>query len=222
MFYGYTDLRPVSLWSFALILPPVFWTDMATVRVGTVGAPHAEVDLCLPRPLEVALEKPELRVVELYDTLRLPVFRYLVCMGVTEGEADEILQETFLRAYQHVQKGGEDSNLRGWVFRVAHNLAVNQYKRQQCFTEFVKAEGYSATAITDPSPNAEEMLLRKERWQRIGTALRSLSPQEMQCIQLRAEGFRYREIADIVGIGISTVADSLRRALTKLTGEKDA
>jgi RNA polymerase sigma-70 factor, ECF subfamily len=195
---------------------------MATLRIGTIGSQNAELDLCLTRPRNAAVEALELRIVELYDTLRIPVLRYLICMGVTEAEADDILQETFLRAYQHVLKSREDSNLRAWVFRVAHNLAVNQYRRRQCFAEVVKTDACSVAGMTDPSPSAEEMLLQRERWQRIGTALRSLSPQEMHCLQLRAEGFRYREIADIVGIATSTVADSLRRALTKLTGEKDA
>jgi RNA polymerase sigma-70 factor (ECF subfamily) len=65
-------------------------------------------------------------------------------------------------------------------------------------------------------------LLQKERLQRITVAMRTLSEQETECIHLRAEGLRYREIAQILGIGISTVADSLRRALAKLAGERDA
>jgi RNA polymerase sigma-70 factor (ECF subfamily) len=195
---------------------------MATLRIGTIGSPNTELGLSLARPHSGALETLELQVVELYDTVRLPVFRYLVCMGLTAGEADDIVQETFLRVYQHVLKCREDSNLRAWVFRVAHNLAVNQHKRQQLFAEIVQAEARSVAGMADPSPSAEEMLLQRERWQRVGRALRSLSPQEMQCLQLRAEGFRYREIANIVGIGVSTVADSLRRVLAKLTGEKDA
>jgi RNA polymerase sigma-70 factor (ECF subfamily) len=195
---------------------------MATFRVGTGTTTPADLGICVGAAKDT-VNKLERHVAELYDTLRVPVFRYLVSLGVAAGEADEILQETFLRAYRHLQGAKTDPNLRGWVFRVAHNLAVNHHKKQRWSLGLIDVETYSASfPIADPSPNAEEILLRKERLRRIGCALRSLTTQEMQCIQLRAEGFRYREIAEIVGIGISTVADSLRRALTKLTGEEDA
>jgi RNA polymerase sigma-70 factor (ECF subfamily) len=196
---------------------------MATFRVGTGNTAQADLDLCVTAQAKDAADKLERYLAELYETLRLPVFRYLVCLGLPNGDADEILQETFLRAYRHLQGGRTDANFRGWVFRVAHNLAINHHKKQRWFCGLVDLEASASFfPMVDPSPSAEEMLLRKERLRRVGIALRSLSPQEMQCIQLRAEGFRYREIADIVGIGISTVADSLRRALAKLTGEEDA
>ena len=54
---------------------------------------------------------------------------------------------------------------------------------------------------------------------RVQTAMSSLSEQQKQCLFLRAEGFRYREIAEILGVSISTVAESLRRAIRKLTSE---
>jgi RNA polymerase sigma-70 factor (ECF subfamily) len=196
---------------------------MATFRVGTGTPTQADLGVCVTAGASDTVNKLERQIADLYDTLRVPVFRYLVSLGVAIGEADEILQETFLRAYRHLQGGKDNPNLRAWVFRVAHNLAINHHKKQRWSLGLIDVETYGASfPIIDPSPNAEEILLRKERLQRIGSALHSLTAQEMQCIQLRAEGFRYREIADIAGIGISTVADSLRRALTKLTGEEDA
>jgi RNA polymerase sigma-70 factor (ECF subfamily) len=159
----------------------------------------------------------------MYDTLRLPVVRYLICLGLRQEDADEIVQETFLRVYKHLRADGADPNLRGWVFRVAHNLAINHCKKQRGHAALGDVEGCEeAFCIADPSPNAEEVVLRKERMRRVVKAMRNLSGQEMQCVHLRAEGFRYREIAKIMGIGTSTVADSLQRALAKLAGGQDA
>lgn len=158
-------------------------------------------------------------VLELYDQLRGPVFRYLVCLGAGPDDADEIVQETFLRAYKHLRQGGETLNLRGWLFRVAHNIAINQLKKQRRLNTGTTEMVDVAFTIADPSPDAEAVLLSGERLRHICAALKTLSPQERQCVNLRSEGLRYREIADVMGIGVSTVADSLRRAITKLVGE---
>jgi len=195
---------------------------MSTSHLRTGGTEYT-LKLCVPADSEVAVDKLEQRVVEMYDSLRLPVVRYLVCLGLRPEDADEIVQETFLRVYKHLRADGADPNLRGWVFRVAHNLAINHCKKQRGHAAFGDVESCDeACSLADPSPSAEDVVLRKEQMRRVVKAMQSLSSQEMQCVHLRAEGFRYREIAKIVGIGISTVADSLQRALTKLSGGQNA
>ena len=64
-------------------------------------------------------------------------------------------------------------------------------------------------------------MLRKEKVLRVYAAISMLSAQQKQCLYLRAEGFRYREIAEILGVTISTVAESLRRAIKKLMGDSN-
>jgi len=70
--------------------------------------------------------------------------------------------------------------------------------------------------LQDPSPGAEERMLRQERRQQLHVALARLSRQERQCIWLRAEGFRYREIAEILSVSVSTVQTFLGRAIKKI------
>lgn len=161
------------------------------------------------------------QVLELYDQLRVPVFRYLVCLGSGPDDADEIVQETFLRAYKHLRQGGETQNLRGWLFRVAHNIAINHLKKQRRHNIAGSDSVDMVFSLADPSPDAEAVLLSGERLRHICAAIKTLSSQERQCINLRSEGLRYREIAEVLGIGVSTVADSLRRAIAKLVGESD-
>lgn len=205
-------------------------TGFKMARTGVRGVTNrlaaGDLESCLPGQRvaapDVAALKLQSRILELYDNLRIPVFRYLICLGVQHEEADEILQETFLRAYKHLHGGGEAHNLRGWVFRVAHNIAVNQFKKQRRFGG-AEPESYESFPVAaDPSPNAEELLLRKEKLRGICNSIKTLSAQELHCVHLRAEGLRYREIGDILGIGVSTVADSLRRAIAKLAGGEDA
>jgi len=198
----------------------------AATRVVAGNPAVNELEFCLPERRVAEPDATELQlqswVLELYDKLRVPLFRYLVCIGVPSEEADEILQETFLRAYKHLRGGGETGNFRSWMFRVAHNLAINQLKKQRWLSVGGLELCDLAPPVVDPSPDAEQVLLRKEQLGRICAVMKTLSSQELQCVHLRAEGLRYREIADIMGCSVSTVADSLRRAIAKLAGGEDA
>ena len=62
-------------------------------------------------------------------------------------------------------------------------------------------------------------MLAKESAELLGAAIRRLPRDQRRCLALRGEGFRYREIAEVMGIGVTTVADALRRAVTTLTRE---
>jgi RNA polymerase sigma-70 factor (ECF subfamily) len=163
------------------------------------------------------------QITQLFIELRMPAYRYLLCLGVVSAEAEEIIQETFFRLYRHVHAGGREDNLRGWVFRVAHNIAVNELKRRKYF-ERVRLEQWAdlTSSSATQSPTPEELLLRKEKMVRVQVAIAELSEQQKQCLYLRAEGFRYREIAEILGVTVSTVVESLRRAIKKLTKESHA
>ena len=68
-----------------------------------------------------------------------------------------------------------------------------------------------------PDPvTPERTLLAKEKSRQLRTAIRTLSEVERECLMLRAEGLRYREIGEVLGIATSTVADSVDRAIRKL------
>ena len=65
----------------------------------------------------------------MFEQQRLSVCRYLLSLGLRPQVASEITQESFLRLYRHLRSNGRSENLRGWVFRVAHNLAMNELTR---------------------------------------------------------------------------------------------
>jgi RNA polymerase sigma-70 factor (ECF subfamily) len=62
----------------------------------------------------------------------------------------------------------------------------------------------------------EQELLAKEKFRQLRAAIPSLTESERECLLLRAEGLRYREIGEVLGIATSTVADSVDRAIRKL------
>lgn len=169
------------------------------------------------RRIEQETVNPEQRVAELSEMLRNPVYRYLTASFGHPAEAEEIAQEAFLRLYQQLKSGQEIGDLRSWVFRVAHNLAINLQKgRGRLETMDAHAWERLSELREDPAPNPEQRLLRVEKFERLHAAIARLSPQERQCLHLRAEGLRYREIAEILGLSVTTVAKSLYRAIDQL------
>lgn len=153
---------------------------------------------------------------QLFEAWRAPLIRYLVSCGTNRDEALDIVQDSFLRLHQHLFSGGGRENLRAWVFRVAHNAALN--RRMSAERRLASGE-LSAARDRAVSDDPERALLKKERLRRLHDAMKDLSAAERACVLLRSEGLRYREIAGVLDIGVSTVADCLERALRKL-GEK--
>jgi RNA polymerase sigma-70 factor (ECF subfamily) len=184
---------------------------------------EASLEFCVPATLfgqeGQRTLKLEERITQLYVELREPVYRYLLCLGVNPSEADEIVQETFFRLYRHVHAGGREDNLRGWVFRVAHNISINEFKSRKRFVSSTPGDFAEVDTVADPRRGPEELLLRRETMARVHAAISALSDQQKECLYLRAEGFRYREIAEILEVTISTVVESLRRAMKKLVKE---
>jgi RNA polymerase sigma-70 factor, ECF subfamily len=157
------------------------------------------------------------RVTELFETMRESVYRYLVMVFGNPSEAEEITQEAFLRLLCHLQSGRIVDHVRPWIFRVAHNLAVDMQKGRK-FESSLDADGWEECyqSREDPDPNPEMRVLQQESFQQLEAALTRLSDQQRQCLILRAQGFRYEEIAKILRITSSNVAQSLRRGLKRV------
>jgi|ERR1700733_8281172 len=158
-------------------------------------------------------------VVDLYDELRLPLYGYLICMGLTPQEADDVIQDAFLRLVRFLQDGGQIKSHRSWIYRVAHNLGVNLQKRERRLVADLDEDDAVELARTPVAATPEELYLRKEQCRRLDSAISQLTKRQRECLHLRAEGLRYHEIAEVLGITISGVADALQRAILHLTSE---
>jgi RNA polymerase sigma-70 factor (ECF subfamily) len=167
-------------------------------------------------PLALPLWRPAMgscEVTTLYRELRQPLLRYLVCLGLSADEAQDVVQDAFLMLHRHLAAGGSTENVRGWVFRVAHNGARNRQKRYE--------RRFAASLDTEAEPIArdatpERVAIEKERVRHLGEAIRGLPDCERECLLLRAEGLRYREIGEVLNIPTSTVADTVDRAIRRL------
>jgi RNA polymerase sigma-70 factor (ECF subfamily) len=177
-------------------------------------APRSSAVLLAQQPMDV-----EQRVIQVYETLRIPIYQYLAATFGDPVEAEDMTQETFLRLYVYWSNGRTiaDNCLRSWLFRVAHNLAIDRVKSTKFIRELApEACQLAVLQVPDRGRDPEETLLDQERFNAIRNGLAFLSGQERRCLHLRADGFCYREIAEILNITRSSVAEFLRRAMRKM------
>lgn len=165
-------------------------------------------------PASVGLSRIEQRVVRLFDEWRDPLLRYVLTFSLGVSDSEDIVQETFLALFQHLRAGKSRENIRAWLFRVAHNLALK--KRQSARREAAQLSDSSLdveAALIDPAPNAEDQAAANQRHSRVLAVVRALPEQSRWCLFLRAEGLRYREIAEILGVSAGSVSAYLARSL---------
>ncbi|HEY6293570.1 MAG TPA: sigma-70 family RNA polymerase sigma factor [Terriglobia bacterium] len=183
-----------------------------------VSAPDGTIEVCFPATANSVADPCEVEeeVFGLFDQLRDRLLRYVLWLGLSVHDGEEIIQDVFLSLFRHLRLGRSRKNLRGWIFRVAHNLALKQRSACQKFREAAESDGGFAEQQLDPGPNPEEQLVCNQRQRRLLAVVRALPEQDQRCLRLRAEGLRYREIADVLGISLGAVSISLTRSLERL------
>lgn len=151
---------------------------------------------------------------EAFAALRDPVYRYVLAAVGNAGDAEDLTQEAFIRLFRDLHKGHSIENVKAWLFHVAHNLVIDFTRRARA-PESLDAPGYQRLAeeVLDPSPSVEQNAVDFASRQGL---LKHLTLQERRCMELRAEGLRYREIAEVLSVRIPTVQTTLDRAIRKI------
>jgi len=127
--------------------------------------------------------------------------------------AEDIAQEAFLKLY--LKPPLDMGKARAWLYRVATNLALNWHRREKRRVE--REERVSRT--TGRAEAAEEAALRRIEAARVRQVLERLGLRDRSCLFLKFVGFKYAEIARIVGIDPATVGTVLARAQARFVRE---
>ena len=151
----------------------------------------------------------EQEVVDHFDQMRDRLLRYVMGFGLSAQDCEEVVQETFLALFRHLQRGKSQRNLRGWLFRVAHNLGLKKRQRTRLTQEI-------GDSVIDPTPNPEDQFATSQTQKRLLAVLNALPEQDRRCLSLRAEGLRYREIAEILDLSLGGVALALGRSMARI------
>ena len=144
----------------------------------------------------------------LFHQYELPICSYLARMTGNVPRAQELTQETFIRAYRALLRGEEWSNPRAWLYRVASRLATDDYRRRK----LVEWLPLSATE-QNSTPDVETVVIKRIS---IQNALDALPPKyRIPLVLYDYVGYSVSEIAQMLGLSASGVKTRLSRARKK-------
>lgn len=152
----------------------------------------------------------KVEVADLYKSLATGLFRYIMCLVRDFDLAQDAVQETFLRYYEYRLNGSSVPEGRGWFFKVARNYIIDRLRTARTERSVGLEEGLSRP---DNRNSPYEAFVRMEALDRLSDLL---TTRELECLQLRAEGFKYKEIAGILNIEPGTVGATLAHGLKKI------
>jgi len=155
------------------------------------------------------------------------VYALLFRLTTDAEEARDLTQETFLRAFQSINRFRGDASLKTWIYRIAINQARNRWRwwrrRKRDLTVSLDAtdeqreQPLAATLPNLEAANPEQETLAREREGQLRDALSSLRQSYREAVILRdVEGFSYEEIAAMLQISIGTVKSRISRGRLEL------
>ncbi len=150
-----------------------------------------------------------------------PVYNFVYRYVGNEGGAEDITQESFVKAWKHLRRFDQKRKFKTWIFTIAKNTALNwiKKKRPALISEFENWEGDNelSDSIADPSPLPEELFERSELSIKLSSAMDKLNPNHRTVLLMRyKENFTFQEISESLGKPLHTVKSQHRRALIKL------
>ena len=150
------------------------------------------------------------------------VYRLAHRMTGNATDAEDVVQETFLRAYKQIGRFESRANFATWLHRIAVNCSIDLIRarpRREAGRDMADLDGLGAAPVTtravDASP--ERLMLSVEVQQRIGAAMSSLSQMERAAFVLRHfEGHSIDEISRALGLKVNAAKHSVFRAVKKM------
>jgi len=144
------------------------------------------------------------------------VFRFILRMVGARDEAMDLTQETFMKAHQALPGWRPETQFRTWLFRIAHNAALDVLRRRERI-EFVSLSDLSAGeedhALPDPARQPDERLADRQSIELLERTLQELPAEHREILLLReVEDMSYTEIAATLGIAEGTVKSRIARA----------
>jgi RNA polymerase sigma-70 factor (ECF subfamily) len=159
---------------------------------------------------------------ELYERNRSRIFSLAYRYAGNSTDAEDIMQETFIKAFSSLQKCQleENSFFATWLYRIAVNCAMDHFRRQRGHDSNVALDDcLAAAAVADPA-TPEGEFFRGEARQLVRLSLEKLSPRKRMIVVLRHyQQLKINEIAATLGCSQGSVKKQLFRALTQLRDE---
>ena len=158
-----------------------------------------------PRVAAWGIADPAEEALRLFEAHGTPLYRFCRFTLGRADEAEDVVQETFLKLLQHLGGGGDRSNLRAWLFAVAANGCRDRARWRARWVPW-RAEFEMPSIEASPDTTARREAL---------AALRALGARDRLLLGLRSQGLSYRDISQAAGIAEASVGQLLARALAR-------
>jgi RNA polymerase sigma-70 factor, ECF subfamily len=143
------------------------------------------------------------------------LYGYAMTLTRDTTEAEDLVQETYVRAARAVNRPESDATLKGWLFVIMRNAWLNQVRHKNAGPLFVDIDSSESTG--DAQDNPHVVYLRKLEREQVREAIESLPDAYREIVVLRdIEGFTYQEIATVLDCPAGTVMSRLGRARGRL------
>jgi RNA polymerase sigma-70 factor (ECF subfamily) len=147
------------------------------------------------------------------------LYSYAMVLSRNHAEAEDLVQETYVRAIQAMKRLRADSNMKSWLFTILRNIWFNKLRKRKNGPQLIEIEGENGVAndIAEPSKNSHDLYVRKMETEQVRAAIRELPADFREIILLREyEDLSYQEIATVLDCPVGTVMSRLGRARAKL------
>jgi len=143
--------------------------------------------------------------------------RYIRKFMWVKEDAEDVLQDVFLKSYEHIQSFDRNRKFSSWIYRIAHNECINRMKRKRSYSfSAIDFDTWLPNFTSGESPHDE--VETKELKKTINECVGQLSPKYREPIVLHyLQEMSYKEISDIMRIPVSTVGVRISRARAQLS-----
>ena len=147
------------------------------------------------------------------------LYSYALVLTRNHAEAEDLVQETYVRALPAMGRLRRDSNTKGWLFTILRNVWLNQLRKWRNGPQMIEMEGDDgvANSIVEPSKDSHDLYVSKLEAEQVRAAIEELPADFREIILLREyEDLSYQEIASVLDCPVGTVMSRLGRARAKL------
>ena len=149
-----------------------------------------------------------------YDAHADAIYRHCFFRVFSKERAEELVQETFLRAWEYSESGKNIENMRAFLYRTATNLIIDHARKKK---EERLDDVLEASPSLEPSRDERGDLEGKMLWQSVRSAMDTLPSGDREVLVLRyVDELEPREIAEVLGITAGNASVKINRALEKL------
>jgi RNA polymerase sigma-70 factor, ECF subfamily len=147
------------------------------------------------------------------------LYGYAMVLTRNHAEAEDLVQETYVRAIPAMNRLRPESNVKGWLFKILRNTWLNHLRKRRTAPEIAwsDVEDSSVVDIAEPSKDSYYAFVSKMEREQVQAAIQALSPKFREIILLREfEELSYDAIADLLNCPVGTVMSRLARARSRL------